>query len=163
VAERAEGFAQASDGGVSAEVINHPWPPYGYDLRLSFAVNDSAPAPQQGQLMATRMLCFSSSSRSLRSSMARVCCANRSCSETPPLWLRPSSDAGALPIASGGGGGANLPEALVGRRAMAESLLLADHVHHAVEVAAQEARHVVLDGGQRALGVDVAESAEMRR
>ncbi len=40
--------------------------------RFNFAVNDMPPAPQQGQLMAMRMLCFCSSSRSARSSMAVV-------------------------------------------------------------------------------------------
>src|SRR5262245_42037816 len=52
-----------------------------YFRRFSFAVNDNPPAPQQGQLMATRTFCFCSSSRSVRSSIARACCANRSCSE----------------------------------------------------------------------------------
>src|SRR5215471_4279340 len=50
--------------------------------RLSLAVNDIAPAPQQGQLMATRMFCFCSSSRSVRSSNCRACCSNNACSES---------------------------------------------------------------------------------
>jgi len=33
-------------------------PEYRQDQRLSLAVNDIAPAPQQGQLIATRMCCF---------------------------------------------------------------------------------------------------------
>ena len=50
--------------------------------RLSFAVYDIPPAPQHGQLMATRMFCFCSSSRSVRSSICLACCSNRSCSGT---------------------------------------------------------------------------------
>src|SRR5262245_49704575 len=50
--------------------------------RLSFTVYDIAPAPQHGQLMATRMFCFCSSSRSVRSSLCRVCCSYSSCSES---------------------------------------------------------------------------------
>src|SRR5262249_41066944 len=52
------------------------------NYRLSLAVNDIAPAPQQGQLMATRIFCFCSSSRSVRSSNCRACCSNNACSES---------------------------------------------------------------------------------
>src|SRR6516225_10200805 len=51
------------------------------DQRRSLTVYDIAPAPQQGQLIATRMFCFCSSSRSARSSICRACCWNSSCSE----------------------------------------------------------------------------------
>src|SRR6516164_5182090 len=51
------------------------------DQRRSLTVYDIAPAPQQGQFIATRMFCFCSSSRSARSSICRACCWNSSCSE----------------------------------------------------------------------------------
>ena len=99
-----------------------------YLRRLSFAVNDNPPAPQHGQLIATRTFCFCSSSRSVRSSIARACCANSSCSEKLPALVSSSDDGGGeLPNASGGGGGANVVEPLLGRllgclaRAMAQS------------------------------------------
>src|SRR4030095_2528605 len=99
-----------------------------YFRRFSFAVNDSPPAPQQGQLMATRMPCFCSSSRSVRSSIARACCANRSCRENPlALVASPDDGGGELPNASGGGGGANVPllgRMLLGRLAMAGAYYL---------------------------------------
>src|SRR4030095_3688172 len=53
-----------------------------HDHRLSFAVYDIAPAPQHGQLMATRMFCFCSSSRSVRSSICLVCGSKRSCRDS---------------------------------------------------------------------------------
>jgi hypothetical protein len=58
--------------------------------RLSFAVYDMAPAPQHGQLMAMRIFCFCSSSRSLRSSIARVCCSNNWCSDSALSEIRSS-------------------------------------------------------------------------
>src|SRR5262245_66594462 len=72
--------------------------------RLSFAVYDIAPAPQQGQLMATRMFCFCSSSRSVRSSIARVCCSNNWCSGNA-LEEIGSSDAGSVPAGAALGAG----------------------------------------------------------
>ena len=44
---------------------------------------------QQGQAIATRMLCLASSSRSDSSSSLRVCCENRSCRLALPekIWL----------------------------------------------------------------------------
>src|SRR5262249_43483409 len=87
-----------------------------YFRRFSFAVNDSPPAPQHGQLIATSTFCFCSSSRSVRSSIARACCANRSCSEKPPALVSSSDDGtGDAPNASGGGGGANVLESLFER------------------------------------------------
>src|SRR5215468_5753844 len=84
-----------------------------HDLRLIFAVNDRPPAPQHGQLMAMRTLCFCSSSRSVRSSIVRACWAKRSCKDSP-LACTGSSPVGVddgLPKASGGGGGVNSPRA----------------------------------------------------
>jgi hypothetical protein len=36
------------------------------------------------------------------------------------------------------------------------------NVRHAADIAAQEASHIVLDGWQRALGIHIAEAAEVR-
>src|SRR5262245_65498166 len=74
-----------------------------YFRRFSFAVNDSPPAPQHGQLMATRRVCFSSSSRSVRSSMVLACCWNSSCSEAL-LAVACRLGGGAAPNDTGGGG-----------------------------------------------------------
>src|SRR5262245_10986814 len=41
--------------------------------------------------------------------------------------------------------------------------LFAHQIPHAVDIAAQEALHIVLDRHQRQIGIDVAEAAEMRR
>src|SRR5579871_3549426 len=77
--------------------------------------------------------------------------------------------------AVGGGGRATPhgrlpPRGARGRRrrssacALGQGLILPSYdVDHTVEIAAQEARHVVLDGGQRALRIDVEKAAEMRR
>src|SRR5207245_2534545 len=79
-------------------------------FRLILAVNDIPPVPQHGQLMATRMLCFCSSSRSVRSSIFIACCANSSCSDKPLDWIWSSSAAGGdeLLKESAGGGGADV-------------------------------------------------------
>src|SRR5262245_60572712 len=120
---RGDDSGEVVQGGDSGEVGSRF-----YFRRFSFAVNDSPPAPQHGQLMATRMPCFCSSSRSVRSSIARACCANRSCRENPlALVASPDDGGGELPNASGGGGGANVPlleRMLLGRLAMAGAYYL---------------------------------------
>ena len=57
--------------------------------------------------MATRMFCFCSSSRSVRSSICRVCCSNSSCSDSA-LWICSSgaaSEGGAGALRRRGGAG----------------------------------------------------------